>query len=46
MKFWKENHVLKELKCAAHPSMLAVLAPLVSIARPLLMNFAFETDEC
>ena len=29
----KENHVLKELECAAHPSVLAALAPLVSIAR-------------
>ena len=23
----KENHVLKELECAAHPSVLAALAP-------------------
>ena len=26
----KENHVLKELECAAHPSVLAALAPLVT----------------
>ena len=31
----KENDVLKELKCAAHQSLLAALAPLVSIARRL-----------
>ena len=39
----KENHVLKELECAAHPSVLAPLAPLMF---PPSMTVAFKIDEC